>query len=186
MFCIHCGKKIDADSSFCSFCGCSISNFDNPKYCGSCGAELEEESAFCGFCGSKISEIKEVNKPENIERKSKSFEISQHYANNENIKNSKEETISLKKFGIQVLKVIHILEYLFAILFCIPTISLVIKGVEDISCFVVCLAFFIIPIYTSVIRHKDISIKKKIIKSIVIIPIASVIGIIMFGILSEI
>lgn len=186
MFCIHCGKKIDEDSSFCSFCGCYISNFDNPKYCGSCGAELEEDSAFCGSCGSKISEIKEVNKPDNIERKSKSCEISQHYANNENIKNSKEETISLKKFGIAVLKGVHIFEYIFAILFFIPTFSWVIKGVEDISCFGLCLSFFIIPIYTSVIRHKDISIKKKIIKSVVIIPIAEVIGFILFGILSEI
>lgn len=67
IFCVSCGKKLNADSNFCSFCGKPVlknnqsqnkrqQEFVGKVYkCPNCGCVISETTAICPSCGMKIS-----------------------------------------------------------------------------------------------------------------------------------
>lgn len=50
MICKNCGKTINDDSAFCSYCGTKVENC-----CPSCGAVLMAGALFCSKCGTSVS-----------------------------------------------------------------------------------------------------------------------------------
>lgn len=52
MFCSNCGKLVENDAQFCSYCGTRISV---KLFCSNCGKELEQGGDFCPYCGTRIT-----------------------------------------------------------------------------------------------------------------------------------
>lgn len=49
--CSACGKEIDADAKFCSYCGHKT---ESKKFCSACGKPLSADAKFCAECGKKV------------------------------------------------------------------------------------------------------------------------------------
>ena len=58
--CPQCGAKINKSMTFCSGCGCKLSDEEQSVgeqslICSNCGAQISADSAFCTSCGQKIN-----------------------------------------------------------------------------------------------------------------------------------
>ena len=56
MFCIHCGRVIVEDSSFCPFCGKSTKHKDL-RFCTFCGKGIMVDSKYCPYCGTSLEKV---------------------------------------------------------------------------------------------------------------------------------
>lgn len=57
MICGNCGKQLDDDSLFCTYCGMKLDEIQNKKFCANCGNELDDDAVFCSKCGYKIQHV---------------------------------------------------------------------------------------------------------------------------------
>ncbi len=52
MYCMHCGKQVDINSTFCPECGQRLK--EEKKHCQNCGGIIEEGMLHCPYCGFSI------------------------------------------------------------------------------------------------------------------------------------
>lgn len=60
IICVHCGKVIKDDSSFCPYCG-KKTETQEKLFCCNCGKQLIPDSAFCPYCGQSVRSRKKNN-----------------------------------------------------------------------------------------------------------------------------
>ena len=62
MNCTNCGQPLDADASFCSYCGERSEEYTTrTKYCKNCGIRLMDEGPYCANCGHPVPGKKQPN-----------------------------------------------------------------------------------------------------------------------------
>lgn len=58
MTCKYCGKEIEENSRFCTWCGENV--VPKEKKCSECGNVLEDNAIFCKFCGTRWQECSHI------------------------------------------------------------------------------------------------------------------------------
>ena len=113
MFCVHCGKEIPDDVSFCPYCGGEIKPVVNQ---GEAGGQYQTES----LLGTKVSEMKSTESVHDIHEE----KIPVKEAHNPGEKNKADKSTTKKRSG--ALKIVGIIAIIiFVLLFAVIAIAVI-------------------------------------------------------------